>query len=410
MSETANMPLDGIRVIDLSQVYQGPYCTLMLAKAGADVIKVEPLQGEPIRIRQEVSRGSAVPFAMLNQHKRDITLNLKAEEGKEILRRLVADADVLVENYAPGVMDRLGLGYEALREINPGLIYASGTGYGLSGPDRDRQAMDITVQAASGMMSVTGFPDGPPVKAGPAVIDFMSGTHLYAGIVTALFHRVKSGKGQLVEVAMQEVVYPSLASNLGMIYDSDAAPPRTGNRHGGLASCPYNVYPASDGYVAIICTNEGHFANLCTAMQMPECKDDPRFNDRAARVRNMEEIDAMIAGWTAQHSKAEIREIFGRTKVPHAIVRDLIEVTNDAHMHERGAIGWIDHPEYGRIVVPDSPLRLHGAPRRDLVAAPWLGEHSRSVLADELGYSDDDIDRLQDAGVIAHPKHSKAEA
>lgn len=377
----------------------------MMAKAGADVIKIEPPKGEPIRQRQEVSRGSAVPFAMLNQHKRDMTLNLKSEEGKEILRRLVATADVLVENYAPGVMDRLGVGYEALSAINPRLIYGSGSGYGITGQDKDRQAMDITVQAASGMMSVTGFPDGPPVKCGPAVVDFLSGTHLYGGVLTALFHRERTGKGQLVEVAMQECVYPALASNLGMIYDSDQPPPRTGNRHGGLASCPYNVYPATDGYVAVICTNETHFVNLCTAMGQPDIAEDPRFSNRAVRVANMEATDALIAAWTSRHSRDEIRQIFGRTKVPHSIVRDLIEVTNDPHMHARGALGWIDHPEYGRIVVPDSPLRLHGSARLPLEAAPPLGAHTRSVLADELGYSDERIDQLEDAGVVVryHP-------
>ncbi|MGR3320417.1 MAG: CaiB/BaiF CoA transferase family protein [Pseudooceanicola sp.] len=408
MRDTVSMPLDGIRVIDLTQVYQGPYCTLMLAKAGADVIKVEPLKGEPIRIRQEVSRGSAVPFAMLNQNKRDMTLNLKAEEGKEILRRLVAGADVLVENYAPGVMDRLGLGYEALREINPRLIYASGTGYGITGPDKDRQAMDITVQAASGMMSVTGFPDGPPVKCGPAVVDFLSGTHLYGAIMTALFHRERSGKGQLVEVAMQECVYPALASNLGMIYDTDAPPPRTGNRHGGLASCPYNVYPCADGHVAIICTNETHFVNLCTAMGQPELAEDPRFRDRAARVKNMDLTDETIAEWTRTRPKDEVKRVFGATKVPHAIVRDLIEVTNDAHMHERGAIGWVDHPEFGRIVVPQSPLRLHDAPGLPFDAAPALGAHSRQVLEAELGYDKAQIDKLEAEGVIGRAKAAQA--
>lgn len=408
MPHSERLPLAGIRVIDLSQVYQGPYCTQLMAQAGAEVIKIEPPKGEPMRLRQEVSRGSAVPFAMLNQHKRAMTLNLKAEEGKEILRRLVAGADVLVENYAPGVMDRLGLGYAALSALNPRLVYGSGTGYGISGPDMNRQAMDITVQAASGMMSVTGFPDGPPVKAGPAVVDFLSGTHLYAGILTALFQRERTGAGQLVEVAMQECVYPALASSLGMIYDTDAVPPRTGNRHGGLASSPYNVYPARDGHVAIICTNETHFANLCAAIGQPGLADDPRFATRAARVAHIEETDAVIAAWTSVHSRAEIREAFESTRVPHAVVRDLIEVTNDPHMHARGALGWIDHPDFGRIVVPGSALRLHGADSLPVAAAPPIGAHTRAVLAEVLGYSETEIDRLEEAGVVARHKRAVA--
>lgn len=400
MGPRRNMPLDGVRVIDLGQVYQGPYCTFLMAQAGAEVIKVEPLKGEPIRLRAEVSRGAAIPFAMLNQNKRAMTLNLKAEDGKQVLRRLVANADVLVENYAPGVMDRLGLGYAALSEINPRLIYATGSGFGIDGPDRDKQAMDVTVQAASGMMSVTGFPDGPPVKCGPAVADFLSGTHLYAGIVTALYERTVTGQGRLVEVAMQETIYPTLASNLGMIYDGHGVPPRTGNRHGGLASCPYNVYPCADGYIAIICTNEGHWTNLLTAMGQPELAADPRFCDRAARVHNMEEADALIGAWTGRHARAELDRLFRETKVPCAVVRDLVEVTNDPHMHQRGALNWIDHPDFGRLVVPGSAIRLHGADVMPAAASPRLGADTRAVLAKDLGLSDDEIDRLEREGVI----------
>lgn len=212
--ERKNRPLDGIVVLDLGQVYQGPYATFLMAKAGATVIKIEPPDGEPVRQREAVSKGAGVPFALLNGHKRCITLDLKAARGRDLLTRLAARADVLLESYAPGVMDRLGVGWAALHAINPRLVYASGSGYGLSGPDRSKLAMDVTVQAASGMMSVTGFEDGPPVKAGPAVVDFLSGIHLYAGVVTALYERHFTGEGRLVEVAMQETVYPTLASNL----------------------------------------------------------------------------------------------------------------------------------------------------------------------------------------------------
>lgn len=184
-----NRPLDGIVVIDLGQVYQGPYATFLMAKAGATVIKIEPPGGEPVRQREAVSKGSGVPFALLNGHKKCMTLDLKTEQGRTILKALAARADVLLENYAPGVMERLGVGWSVLHALNPRLVYASGSGYGLSGPDCDRLAMDVTVQASSGMMSVTGFPDGPPVKAGPAVVDFLSGIHLYAGVVTALYER-----------------------------------------------------------------------------------------------------------------------------------------------------------------------------------------------------------------------------
>jgi crotonobetainyl-CoA:carnitine CoA-transferase CaiB-like acyl-CoA transferase len=250
------LPLDGLTVVDLGQIYNGPYCSFMLAMAGARVIKIEAKGGEHLRKRSVVG-GAALPFAMLNSNKTFATLNLKSERGRELLRAMVARADVVVENFAPGAMDRLGLGYEALSQVNPRLVYGAGSGYGRSGPNRHYPAMDLTVQAMAGIMSVTGFPDRPPVKAGPALCDFFGGTHLYAGIMTALFERERTGRGRLVEVAMQEAVYASLASNLGLHYGSGgAAPERTGNRHGGLAESPYNVYPTQDGHIAIICVGE----------------------------------------------------------------------------------------------------------------------------------------------------------
>ena len=395
-----NLPLDGVTVIDLGQVYQGPYCTLLMAKAGANVIKVEPLIGEPIRHRVHVSQGAAIPFAMLNANKKAMTLNLKSPRGIEILKDLVRQGDVLLENYAPGVMDKLGVGWSVLSEINPRLIYASGSGYGLTGPDRNNLAMDVTVQAASGMMSVTGFPDGPPVKCGPAVVDFLSGIHLYGGIMTALYERTFTGKGRLVEVAMQETVYPTLAEKLAFVYDKGIAPPRTGNRHGGLSSAPYNVYPTSVGYIAIIGINETHWANLLEAIGRTDLTGDPRFSTREARVRNIDATDQLIRDWTSQHTRAEATAIFRKCKVPSAPVRDLVEVTNDAHMHERGMLEWIDHPQFGRIVVPNSPLRLHGTDPLPSVPSPTLGQHTSEILSDMLGLEAADIRQLEADGVV----------
>src|SRR3984893_4513790 len=211
--ERANSPLSDVTVIDSGQIFQGPYASLLLAKAGAFVIKIEPLHGEPGRRRAAPGKSATLPFAMLNQNKHAITLNLKHERGRALLGEMVKRADVLLENFSPGTMDGLGVGWSRLREINPRLIYATGTGFGISGPDRDNLAMDMTIQAASGIMSVTRFPDGPPVKAGPTLVDFMGGIHLYAGIVTALYDRDRSGIGRLVEVAMQEAVWPTLAAS-----------------------------------------------------------------------------------------------------------------------------------------------------------------------------------------------------
>ena len=396
-----SLPLAGITVVDLGQVYQGPYATLLMAKAGADIIKIEPPTGEPLRLRTALGRGASLPFAMLNSNKRAITLNLKSARGRELLIEMVRRGDVLLENFAPGVLDRLGVGWSVLSQVNPRLIYASGSGFGISGPDRDSLAMDLTVQAVSGIMSITGFPDGPPVKAGAAFVDFLSGIHLYAGVMTALVERAITGQGRLVEVAMEETVYPTLASNLGFLYNSDGqVPPRTGNRHGGLAIAPYNVYPAKDGYVAIICVVENHWQNLLAAMGREDLKDDPRFADNAARVGNLALTDAVVQRWTEALGK---NEIFARTKqhrIPSAPVRDLLEVMNDRHMHERGMLERIDHPELGDIVVPTSPLRFHGADRVATTPSPRIGQHNDQVYGGWLGLSADDIAALRREGVI----------
>lgn len=401
MSARANRPLAGVTVIDLGQIYQGPYATLLMAKAGADVIKIEPRQGEAARLRATVGKSATLPFAMLNSNKRGVTLNLKDARGRDLLKRMVAKADVLLENFAPGVMERLGVGWTVLSKINPRLIYASGTGYGLDGPDRDNLAMDLTVQAASGVMSITGFADGPPVKAGPAVVDFMSGVHLYGAVVTALYERTITGHGRLVEVAMQESIYPALASNLSFLYNSQGGvPPRTGNKHGGLAIAPYNVYATADGHIAIITVVEGHWHGVLDAIARPELKAEPRFANNAARVKAMAEVDGLIEAWTRTKTKAEAFAILRRHRVPSSPVRDLAEVMHDPHMHQRGMLERIDHPDLGEIVVPTSPLRFHGADKVETVPSPRIGQHNGDVYGEWLGLSAEEIEALRRDGVI----------
>ena len=254
-------PLEGVKVLDLGQIYNGPYAGFLMAHAGADVIKLEPLHGEVLRQRG----GGVVPlsFAMLNTNKRGIAINLKDQIGKNILVDLIKKADVLLENFAPNVMDRLGLGSDVLTKINPRLIYASGTGYGLSGPDKNNLAMDLTVQAMGGVMSINGPEDGPPMKTGLAICDFVAGVHLYAGITTALYEREKTGVGRVVEVAMQEAIYPVLSSNIASLHRNNwKQPARRGNKHPTQGSAPYNVYPTKDGFIAIICVKEAHWKNL----------------------------------------------------------------------------------------------------------------------------------------------------
>ena len=394
------LPLAGVTVVDLGQIYNGPYCSFMLAMAGARVIKIEAKGGEHLRKRSVVG-GAALPFAMLNSNKTFATLNLKSERGRELFKTMVSRADVVVENFAPGAMDRLGLGYEAMRQVNPRLVYGAGSGYGRSGPNRNYPAMDLTVQAMAGIMSVTGFPDRPPVKAGPALCDFFGGTHLYAGIMTALFERERTGLGRLVEVSMQEAVYASLASNLGLHYGSQGSvPARTGNRHGGLAEAPYNVYPTTDGHIAIICVGESHWKSLLTAMKHEHLLTDARYADLKSRVEHMDEIDELVGGFTSGHSKQTLFKLLMEHRVPCAPVRNLDEVVNDLHMHDRGALEWVDHPMYGRVCLMRSPLRFEGSQALPIKPSGEIGRDNQEVYGQWLGLSDAQLQQLIDQEVI----------
>ena len=380
---SSDQPLQGIVVIDLSQIYNGPYATFLMAAAGARVIKIEPPSGEPLR-RRGVVGGAALPFAMLNSCKESVVLDLKTDAGKAALLALTATADVVVENYAPGTMDRLGLGASVLQGRNPRLIYAASSGYGSDGPYRSYPAMDLTIQAMSGVMSTTGFPDRPPVKAGPALCDFFAGVHLYGAIATALFERHRTGIGRRLEVSMQDAVYASLSSSLGMQWGAQGQaatlPPRTGNRHAGMAEAPYNVYPTSDGHIAIICVGDVHWGNLCMAMGKPDLPKEPRFASLKARVTAMDAVDAIVGGWTVQSPKAELFAKLMAAKVPCAPVRTLDEVMLDENMHARGTLQWQDHPQLGRIVVQHSPLRYDGVKPLPLVPSRELGADTEAVL------------------------------
>ncbi|HEX4367096.1 MAG TPA: CoA transferase [Rhodopila sp.] len=392
-------PLAGITVLDFGQIFQGPYATMLMAKAGADVIKIEPPGGEPLRKRVlATGKGdTTLPMAMLNANKRAVTLNLKSDLGKDLLKRMVARADVLLENFSPGTLDGLGVGYDVLKDVNPRLVYATGTGFGISGPDRDNLAMDFTIQAASGIMSVTGDPDGPPMKAGPTLVDFMGGIHLYAAVMTALLQRTATGQGQLVEVAMQETVYPTLASSYDYHLRTGNVPPRAGNRQAGLSSAPYNAFQTKDGWVAIHVVTEAHWQNLLRAMGRADLLDDPRFTTNPARTENMAATEALVTAWTIGLGKAEVAAAAKRYRIPVAPVRNAIEVMNDPHMHERGMLQRIDHPSLGPIVVPNSPLRLHGSERVEPVPSPSLGQHNADVYGGWLGL---DVAALQQAGAI----------
>lgn len=394
-------PLDGVVVLDLGQIYNAPYATLLLALAGARVIKVEPRHGENLRGRTQ-GAGAGAPFVMLNSNKEGITLNLRMDRGRELLLELADRADVLVENFRPGVMEKLGVGPETVCKRNPRLIYASGSGFGHSGPYRDFAAMDLTIQAMAGIMSITGFPDGPPVKAGPALCDFFGGIHLYGAIVTALYDRERTGQGRIVEASMFESVYVSLMSSLGLHFGTgaDGGPMRTGNRHAGLAEAPYNVYPATDGHAAIICVSDAHWRGLAQLMGRDDLAEHPGFATRRARVERMDEVDELVSAFTSAHARDALCDLLRANRVPCAPVRELGEVVADEHLHSRGMLQEIEHPELGTITVPHSPLRYNGEERLPLVPSPSLGEHNEAILCDWLGIDRAEFERLVDEEVV----------
>lgn len=397
---TGTLPFAGVRVLDLTQIYNGPYATFLMAAGGAEVIKVEPPGGEFLR-RRDGTSGAFLPFAMLNANKGSVTLNLKTLQGRELFLKMVESADVVAENYAPGVMARLGLGYEDLRARNPRIIMASGSGYGQDGAYRNYMAMDLTVQAMSGVMSVTGYPDGSPTKSGAALCDFFGGVHLYGAISAALFRRERVGEGAWLDISMLEAVYPTMASNMGMLYGPDAdRNPRTGNRHGGLSLCPYNVYPAQDGHIAIICNNDRHWQGLALAMKRSDLIDDPRYATNKARVGIMDEVDDLVGAFTQNYPRAALAEMLqNEFRVPSAPVRTLGEVMSDPALHDRGSLLNIDHPVYGEITVPRAAIRFADTPNVAYEPSPVCGRDNESFYQ-SLGLDAEQRGALREQGVI----------
>ncbi len=391
-----NKPLAGIKVIDLTQIYQGPYAAFLFAMAGADVIKVEPTNGE--RLRGAGGAKTPLAFAMLNSNKKSITLNLRDEEGKKLLRKLVKDADVLLENYAPGVMDRLGVGWEDLKTINPRLVYGSGTGYGLSGPDKDLLAMDHTIQAASGVMSSTGDADAPPSRAGGAPCDIMGGIHMYAGVLAALQGLAATGQGTRVEVSMLESMYFTLCSELSILHSTGEIPPRNSARSPS-GVCPYGRYPCKDGWIVIICVAEAHWHNVLDVIGRPDQKTNHDFRNSMARKKREHLVDAMINAWSANLSRDEAYQALRAARVPVAPIRTLEEVQADRHLHERGMLHYKTHDLLGEVVLPTSPIRFSDYDITEPEFFPEVGADNEEVYA-ALDLSAQDIADLKSAGVI----------
>ena len=386
-------------MLDLGQVYNGPYCGFLLAQAGARVIKIEAPGGETLRHRA-LDTSQRYPFTLLNAGKECITVNIKNPKGAGILRQLSRQVDILLENLAPGTMARYGLDCDALREQNPALIYGRSTAFGDTGPYSNYLGMDITIQAISGMMSITGEADGPPLKAGAAICDFLAGIHLYGGIVSALYQREKTGLGAVVDISMQDCMFPPMATAIGSYFFTGGQLPRTGNRHPALSAAPYNLYPAKDGDVAIICIREAHWRSLCKAMGKSDLVTDPRFATMKDRASNMDTLDEIVSDWTARHSREEIFALTQEHGVITAPARNLSDVVEDPQMFERGSLYNQQDEVMGDIALCTTPLRFKDAdpPHPEPVAD--LGRDTEKILVEFLELDADDISDLRNIGAI----------
>ena len=394
--------LDGIRVLDLTQYEAGPSSTQMLAWLGAEVIKIEPPTGEPGRTALSDKRGEdAWFFMLLNSCKKGVTLNLKSPRGKAMFEALVGSSDVVVENMAPGVMDRLGLGYERLRQLNPRLIHASVKGFAGGGPYADYKSFEWIAQAMAGAMSLTGSPDGPPTKAIGGLADTGAGLHTAIGILAAIIQRQATGVGQQVEVAQQDAVVNLLRIHLRETYVTGKPAARQGNR--SAVAAPSNIYRCSPGgpndYVFIHCATQEMWISLTKIVGRPELGADPRYEDRRDRVQFIDEIDAMIEAWTATRPKHEVLQILAGAGIPCGAVLDSAEVLSDPHLRQTGFITDLEHPRRGVYPMPGNPVRLADSPT-EVVRSPLLGEHNAEVFGKLLGVGPEELDTLRRDGVI----------
>jgi len=391
------LPLSGIKVLDLTQIFQGPYASYLMAMAGADVVKVEPPEGE--RMRQRGGAETPLSFAMLNANKRSLTLDLKKPRGKALLKEMAREADVLLENFAVGTMDRLGLGWDVMHALNPRLIYGSATGYGLNGPDSDLLAMDHTVQAACGLMSITGEAGGPPARAGGTPCDIMGGIHLYAGVLQALLGRNATGKGTRVEVAMIEAMYFALASDLAGYHRTGKLPERRGDKT-PANTAPYGRYRCKDGWIALICVSEAQWERVLDVVGRPDLKGNPDYGSRENRHARETEINAMIEAWSQELPRDEAFAILRENRVPVAPIRNLEDVKNDPHMHARGTLQRMTHPAMGEIVLARPPIRLSEYDAPEIEFFPEPGADADAVLEEWLGLGAAEIAALRETGVI----------
>ena len=395
--------LAGVKVLDLTQYEAGTSCTEMLAWLGADVIKVEePNKGEQGRWRATEKPGvDSYYFILLNANKRSVTLNLKSERGREIFIDLVKKVDILSENYSLGTLESLGLGYERLRELNPRLIYLTIKGFGTYGPYSKYKSFDMIAQAAGGAMSLTGFPGSPPLKPGPTIGDTGTGLHAACGVLAAYIQRERTGKGQKVEVAMQDAVLNFVRVPMMGTYITHKPTPRVGNRLGaGPLGDIFKCSPGGpDDYVYLYCSNQEMWDIFFKTIGRPEVADDPRFTDRKQRRENIELLTQIVEEWTSQRTKQEVMKIIGEAGVPCGAVLDSVELLEDPHLRERGMIVTVDHPVRGKFTMPGCPVQLEDSPV-EVMSAPLLGQHNSEVYCGVLGFTDGELQQLKRDSVI----------
>ena len=399
--------LDGIRVVDLTQNIAGPYCTQMLADLGADVIKIEPPTGDPARQwGPPFWEGEAPIFLSSNRGKRGIVVDLKSDGGRDVLERLVDSADIFVQSFRTGVIDSLGFGAERLRAQRPELIYASISGFGPKGPFRESPGYDPLMQAYSGIMSMTGYPDGPPARVAGAVVDLGTGMLTALGIVAALRERDKTGKGRHVEACLLDTSIGWISYHLMGYLATGEVPGRLGTALGMVV--PYEGFATKDGHLIILGGNDAIFVRLCEALNLSDAAEDERFKTNPSRVAHRDELHQLLEARTKEFTTADLRALLEKHRVPCAPVHDVSEVVDDPQIVANGIFAPHSHPRIPDYRDVPFPVRFDGErpPRRDV--PPLMGEHSREVLA-ELSYSQEQIDSLAAGGSIGLGSGSKSD-
>lgn len=392
--------LEGIRILDMTRVLAGPYCTLLLGDLGAEIIKIEvPGQGDDSRkFPPFIGRESAY-FMNLNRSKQSLTLNLKATEGKAVFRDLVRCADVLIENFRPGTLDDLGVGYEVLKTINPNLVYSSISGFGHSGPYREMPGYDIIGQAMGGIMSVTGWPDSPPTRTGTAIADILAGLCACIGILSSLVAIRNGGSGQKVDIALVDAVVSAMETIIQIYLVEQRIPQRTGNRYEFIY--PYDTFRAADGWVVVAVGNNKLWEVFCGAIGCDHLLRDETYRDNYDRVKAHAEVKRVVEEWTGARTVREVVDFLLSKTIPCAPLYTVKEVVEDPHIAEaRRMIREVEHPVAGRMKVIGSPINLSETPSEVRCPAPLLGQHSVEILKRVLAYPEDRIEALKTAGVI----------